>query len=111
MDSVNNISFKLLGIAKHLSSSSFLVDVLNLRRSKLVLYLKFTGRTSFKGKICLGREMKENNFWVFKVKSKVQKADMCFILPLFIRRKRGDRRKTHRSQVNFHNDILLKERN
>lgn len=44
MDSVNNISFKLLGVAKHLSSSSFLVDVLNLRRSKLVLYLKFTGR-------------------------------------------------------------------
>lgn len=67
MDLVNNILFKLLGIVKYFFSSFFLVDVFNLRRLKFVLYLKFIGRIFFKGKICLGREMKENNFGFLKL--------------------------------------------
>lgn len=89
MDSVNNISFKLLGIAKHLSSSSFLVDVLNMRRSKLVLYLKFTGRTSFKGKICLGREMKENNFGSSKLNQRSSRLT-CALFYLYSLGERGE---------------------
>lgn len=67
MDLVNNILFKLLGIVKYFFSSFFLVDVFNLRRLKFVLYLKFIGRIFFKGKIFLGREMKENNFGFLKL--------------------------------------------